>query len=70
MLHADAERLAPTYAVMASEITALLATHLQQGVAPGPALEDAVSSRDSHAALIAAVDVRAGTPTLPDGIDV
>ena len=70
VLHADAEHLAPTYAVMASEITALLATHLQQGVAPGPALEDAVSSRDSHAALIAAVDVRAGTPTLPDGIDV
>ena len=70
LLHADAERLAPTYAVMASEITALLATHLQQGVAPGPALEDAVSSRDSHAALIASVDVRAGIPALPDGIDV
>ncbi len=70
VLHADAERLAPTYAVLASEITALLATHLQQRVAPSPPLEDALASRDSHAALIAAVDVQAGIPTLPNGIDI
>ena len=70
VLHADAERLAPTYAVMASEITALVAAHLQQEVEPASALEDAVAQRDSHAALIAAVDVQAGTPRLPDGIDV
>ena len=70
VLHADAERLAPTYAVMASEIAGLVATHLQRGVAPGPALDDVVAQRDSHAALIAAVDVRVGTPTLPDGIGV
>ena len=70
VLHADAARLAPTYAVMASEISALLATHLQQEVAPDPTLDDAVAQRDSHAALIAAVDVQAGIPALPDGINV
>ena len=70
VLHADAERLAPTYAVLASEITALLAAHLQEAVAHGQALEDAVAQRDSHAALIASVDVRAGIPTLPGGLDV
>ena len=63
VLHADADRLAPTYAAMASEITALVATHLRQAVAPGPALDDAVVSRDSHAALLATTDVRTGTTT-------
>ena len=68
-LHAAAERLAPTYAVMASEITALLAAHLQQALPLNPALDDALAERDRRAALIASIDVRAGTPTLPDGID-
>lgn len=70
VLHADAERLAPTYAAMAAEITALLATHLQQEVAHDPALDEAVAQRDSHAGLIGAVDVHAGIPTLPDGNDM
>ncbi len=70
VLHADAERLAPTYAALAAEITALLASHLREAVAAGRALEDAVAQRDSHAALLAAVDVRAGLPTQPDSIDV
>ena len=66
---AAAERLAPTYAVMASEITALLAAHLQQALPLNPALDDALAERDRRAALITSVDVRAGTPTLPDGIN-
>ncbi|MXZ30592.1 MAG: nucleotidyltransferase domain-containing protein [Acidimicrobiia bacterium] len=68
VLHADAERLAPAYAAMAAEITALLAAHLRRRVDPGPALEEALAQRDSHAWLIGAVDVRAGMPTPPEGI--
>ena len=65
VLHADAERLAPAYAAMTAEITALLVAHLRQRTEPGPALEEAGAQRDSHAWLIGAVDVQAGVPTLP-----
>lgn len=70
VLHDDADHLAPTYAALAAEISALLGTHLQQEVAANPALDEALAQRESHAALIGAVDVRAGIPTLPEGIDV
>ena len=70
VLHDDAEHLAPTYAALAAEVSALLGTHLQQEAAPGQDLDDALAQQESHAALIAAIDVRAGIATLPDGIDV
>ncbi|MYJ13074.1 MAG: nucleotidyltransferase domain-containing protein [Acidimicrobiia bacterium] len=58
-----ADRLAVAYAVMAPDVAAVLAEHLQHNIAPGdPRLAAAAASRDRLAALIAAQDVRAGVP--------
>lgn len=59
-VRADADRLAPGYAVMASEITGLVAGHLSR--TPDLDASEASAERDSLAAVISAHDVRLGLP--------
>ncbi|MCY3562004.1 MAG: nucleotidyltransferase domain-containing protein [bacterium] len=60
VVRAEADRLAPAYAIMASEITGLVAAHLRRSL--GVAAEEAADERDSLAAAIARQDVRLGLP--------
>ena len=70
LVWARADRLAGSYAVMAPDVAAVLAEHLQRNIDPGdPKLAAAAASRDRLAALIAAQDVRAGVPAV-SGLDV
>ena len=67
MVRAEADRFAPSYAIMASEITGLVAAHLRRSL--GLAAEAAAAERDSLAEVIAGQDVRLGLPA-PGGPDI
>ena len=67
VVRAEADRFAPSYAIMASEITGLVAAHLCRSL--GSAAEAAAAERDSLAKVIAGQDVRLGLPA-PGGLDV
>ncbi len=66
-LRAEADRLAPVYAAMASEITGLVVSHLRRSL--GADVAEASAERDSLAAVIAGQDVRLGIPA-PGGVDI
>ena len=76
VVRADADRLAAPYAVMAPAVAGVLVAHLQQALASGVDLVDAVAYHAHLAGTIAAHDVRSGvkaapSPTVePRGIDV
>ena len=63
VVRAEADRFAPSYAFMASEITGLVAAHLRRSL--GDAAEEAAAERDSLAEVIAGQDVRLGLPSPP-----
>ncbi|MCY3950923.1 MAG: nucleotidyltransferase domain-containing protein [bacterium] len=67
VVRAEADRFAPSYASMASEITGLVAAHLRRSL--GRAAEATVTERDSLAEVIAGHDVRLGLPA-PVGLDI
>ena len=67
VVRAEADRFAPTYAIMASEITGLVAAHLRRSL--GRAAEEAAAERDSLAEVIAGQDVRLGLPA-PGRLDI
>lgn len=67
VVRAEADRFAPSYAIMASEITGLAAAHLRRSL--GRAAEEAAAERASLAEVIAGQDVRRGLPAR-GGLDI
>ena len=61
-LVADADRLAPAYTLMATEIAGLLAGYLQQEVPSDSSLAVAAAARDRLAGRVERQDVRLGLP--------
>ena len=76
VVRADADRLAAPYAVMAPTVAGVLVAHLQQALASGVDLVDAVAYHARLAGTIAAHDVRRAVKAAssaavePRGIDV